>query len=306
MESPEYKKVNSCYQKVLGRMVDDDGFRTYKHFDPCELEAILAESDEYLHNIKKRVPPKKVNNTPPKIPTEGFDIVVARYSEDPSFLDNFAQFQCRVFLYNKGDIITHRFSSNVIIINIPNVSFEEYAYLTHITTNYHNMRPTVFMQCAMDHCPDILNFLSAFETFGEFESMSQGLGIKDFAENSFEKESSRFGIWYKPNTLDFSTIKYIFKGLDDWEYPDDIDPISFIEKRYGVNVGFKYFAPGAQVFIRDVTKYDISTYNKLKSDIETLDTFGRHVSSRFQEFLERYFWSSVWTVQNSDEIIRNA
>ena len=297
MTDADYDRVNACFRKVLGRMVDDEGFRTYKNFDSETLEEILKESDEYLHYKRKQSEEMKITvpeNTKRKTK---FDIVVARYEEDPSFLDIFANLPCRVFLYNKGSTISYRFKSDIIIINVPNVSFEEYAYLTHIITNYHNMQPTVFMQCALDHCPSILNFLENFDSFGPFESMSQGLGYKDFSENSFQKKETDFGSWYTPNTLDFSMVKYVFKGLNDWQYPDDIDPISFIEQRYGVKVSFPYFAPGAQVYVHDscIKKYSIFTYTKLKSDIETLDTFGRHVSSRFQEFLERYFWSSVWS-----------
>lgn len=299
MSDADYDRVNACFRKVLGRMVDDEGFRTYKNIDSETLEAILKLSDEYLHYKRKQSGKKEVTvSMPGNIGRKTqFDIVVARYEEDPSFLDIFAHLPCRVFLYNKGSTISCQFKSDIIIIDVPNVSFEEYAYLTHITTNYHNMRPTVFMQCALDHCPDILNYLENFDSFGPFESMSQGLGYKDFSDNSFQKKETKFGSWYTPNALDFSMVKYVFKGLDDWEYPDDIHPISFIEQRYGVKVSFPHFAPGAQVYLHNscVQTYSITTYTKLKSDIETLDTFGRHVSSRFQEFLERYFWSSVWS-----------
>lgn len=298
MTNTNYDRVNACFRKVLRRMVDDEGFNVYKDFDTDTLEAILKESDEYLHYKEKQSEKIKVTLPDNIGRTAQFDIVVARYEEDPAFLDIFATLPCRVFLYNKGDTITHTFKSDIIIIDLPNVSFEEYAYLTHITTNYHNMRPTVFMQCALDHCPDILSYLENFDSFGDFESMSQGLGYKNFAENSFQKKKTEFGSWYNPNTLDFSMVKCVFRGLSDWEYPEDIDPISFIEQRYGVKVSFPHFAPGAQFYVHNscILKYNISTYTKLKSDIETLDTFGRHVSSRFQEFLERYFWSSVWSV----------
>lgn len=297
MTDANYDRINTCFRKILGRMVDDEGYNVYKNFDTKTLEAILKESDEYLH-YKRKQPEKMKAIVPENIKRKTqFDIVVARYKEDPSFLDIFTDLPCRVFLYNKGDTITHKFKSDIIIIDLPNVSFEEYAYLTHITSNYYNMRPTVFMQCALDHCPDILKFLEYFDSFGPFESMSQGLGYKDFADNSFQKKETAFGSWYTPNSLDFAMVKYVFKGLNDWEYPDDIDPITFIEQRYGVKVSFPYFAPGAQVYVHNscIQKYSIGTYTKLKTDIETLNTFGRHVTSRFQEFLERYFWSSVWS-----------
>lgn len=289
----DFHAINGCYLKVLGRMVDDDGLNAYKDItDPCALEEILRDSEEFLHNQRK----KKISQQPTPIDNScqkrtEFDIVVARYSEDPAFLDSFSQFPCRVFLYNKGGPVTHTFKSDVIIVNIDNVSFEEYAYLTHIIANYHNSRPTIFMQCALDHCPDILEFLTRHKDFGTFESMSQGLGDKDFAENTFDKIQSSFGMWYVPNAVDFKMVKETFDKRDN---QDDADPVSFIEERYGVHVAFPYFAPGAQVYVRDFTKYDLNTFTRLKDDIEYLDSFGRHVSSRFQEILERYFWSSVW------------
>ena len=297
MTDANYDRVNACFRKILGRMVDDEGFGAYKNIDTDTLESILQESDEYLHYKRKQTEKAEVvipENTKRKTQ---FDIVVARYDEDPAFLDIFANLPCRVFIYNKGSTINCQFKSDIIIIDVPNVSFEEYAYLTHIITNYHNMQPTVFMQCALDHCKDILSYLENFDRFGPFESMSHGLGYKDFAENTFQKRESEFGSWYTPNSLDFSMVKYVFKGLDDWVYPDDIDPISFIEQRYGVKVSFPHFAPGAQVYVHNscIQKYSIATYVKLKTDIERLNSFGRHVSSRFQEFLERYFWSSVWS-----------
>lgn len=305
------KVINDCYQKVLGRMVDDDGLRAYTDVDLDVLEKILMDSEEYRYQMEKRASARKVPSVlpsalsvpaglpsdPSALPSGLFDIVVARYDEDPSFLEYFAYYPCRVFLYNKGKTITVRFKAkNIIVVDIPNFSFEEYAYLTHICTNYYNMRPTVFMQCAMDHCPDIFEFLQDMEAFGPFESMSQGLGQKDFADKNFEKIPSAYGMWYLPNSLDFTSVKNVFKSLGDWSYDDDIDPISFIEQRYGVTVSFPFFAPGAQVYVHDsrVTQYDIETYEKLRKDIEILDAAGRQVSSRFQEFLERYFWSSVW------------
>lgn len=58
------------------------------------------------------------------------DIVVAKYKEDISWVNNFNN--CRIFVYDKSDEQNN-------FIKLPNVGREAHTYLTHIINNYDNL-----------------------------------------------------------------------------------------------------------------------------------------------------------------------
>jgi hypothetical protein len=74
-----------------------------------------------------------------------YQIVVARYNEDVSFLNNYKDI---TIIYNKGkDDLNHDFN----IIKLPNIGRESHTYLYHIINNYDNLADkTIFFQGKID------------------------------------------------------------------------------------------------------------------------------------------------------------
>lgn len=86
-------------------------------------------------------------------------VVVCRYSESKlSWIDKVNK---NVLLYNKGnDNISQ--TNNQKVINIPNIGFEEYAYLKYIIDYYDNLADTVYFTQAdpFTHSPDFLRLVN--------------------------------------------------------------------------------------------------------------------------------------------------
>jgi hypothetical protein len=74
-----------------------------------------------------------------------YQIVVARYNEDVSFLNNYKDI---TIIYNKGkNDLKHDFN----IIKLPNIGRESHTYLYHIINNYDNLADkTIFFQGKID------------------------------------------------------------------------------------------------------------------------------------------------------------
>lgn len=293
-----HKILDKIYMKLLNRHVDDCGVKAYLSLvsknNINEVENNIKKSDEFL----KLESTKRQTNHPlqfylPKYPYKPhrvlFNVVVCRYKEDVSFLENFFHYPCHVFLYNKGPIISYKFKTkNISIINIPNIAFEDFAYLSHITYNYHNISiPIIFMQCSIDHSPYLFQYLDNFEKFSKFECLSSKSGT--LPKNKLIK--SNFGTYFETNEIDAKPIKDImsiqFKNI-----------LTYLSSRYNINiVNHKKFAAGAYVYICNscITKYPLDMYIKLLDDIKFIHSKDTNTSKLFAEILERYFWSSIWS-----------
>lgn len=76
---------------------------------------------------------------------ESFEVVVARYNEDLSWIKKEFPNE-KVIVYNKGEDDLN-LPSNCTIIKLPNLGREAHTYLYHIIHNYHNLAErTLFLQ----------------------------------------------------------------------------------------------------------------------------------------------------------------
>jgi hypothetical protein len=83
--------------------------------------------------------------------TSAFEIVVARYTEDISWLGDLAKDCCIV--YNKGgdDTLRHTECDYKKVVTLPNVGRESHTYLHHIIQNYNTLAPvTIFTQARIE------------------------------------------------------------------------------------------------------------------------------------------------------------
>ena len=88
-----------------------------------------------------------------------FEIVIARYNEDLSWLENEFTTE-KIIIYNKGeDDITLPSHLNYKIIKLPNIGRESHTYLYHIISNYANLAArTLFLQ-GDPYDPEVTRFM---------------------------------------------------------------------------------------------------------------------------------------------------
>ena len=103
-----------------------------------------------------------------------FHVVVSRLEDTVEYLEYFDYYPCKVFLYNRGEPIDYTFKTQKVnIIDIASIGHSDYAYITHIVTNYHNIRCPVLFMNDFARCPEIFKILDTFEKFSDFESLTQ-------------------------------------------------------------------------------------------------------------------------------------
>lgn len=90
------------------------------------------------------------------------DLVVARYKEDISWLNEIHQSVDRIFVYDKSSTELKLSIPNAKVIPLPNVGRESDTMLNHIILNYSKLGDsTIFVQGRpFDHCPNIVSLLS--------------------------------------------------------------------------------------------------------------------------------------------------
>ena len=190
--------LNSVYQKILLRPVDMTTFidlkskmhnnvitipqimRTLRESDEYELIASIRnkQNEELKVSIKRKVEAWDLltKNSEDKGPF--FHIVLSRFSEDVNWIKNFRSFNCIVYVYNKGKEIKENFPENVRVINIPNIAYEDYAYLEYIVSNWNNFpEHVVFMQCNMDHNLSIYEDLSHMNSMNGYVNLNSRMGF---------------------------------------------------------------------------------------------------------------------------------
>lgn len=289
-----YNALNDIYKKLLKRSIDDSGLKIYSKLLKTsktieEIESIIKESKEYKL-IQSSFKTDYVKPMFSKIISDiKFDVVVCRFDEDISFLKNFEIYPCHVYLYNKGrEIISDHNINNITITNIKNFGYEDYAYLYHIINNYKSLiRPTLFMQCSLDHSKNIFTYIDNFEKFDNFETLSETSGVMP----TNKKIKSKYGNMFSTNDLDYT----YFQKTIGWNFTSV--PI-FFNRRYGVNMfNVETFSPGAYVYISHIymKQYTVVQYQKVINDIIYIHKKNKRCGKIFAEMLERYFWSSVWT-----------
>jgi len=278
------EEMNDIYIEILGRHIDDSGRAAYSDRDPSELRKILLASPEYAHYSQIKLANTYVKpkyNTKSK---ESFNVVICRYDEDVSFIDDFVYYPCIVYLYNKGPPIQRRFKGAIKVIECENIGFEDYVYLRYITENSMDT-PVLFMQCCMDHSPRLFNFLDSFDKFSGFESMSEGKGLRDPISNNMQ--ITEYGVYFNIDVtpFNFEDILMIFSK--------SINIKVFFDERYNVKIQSNMFVPGAAFFIRP-EHFDKSVrYDVILKDIEYAHSLGKYISKRLASVFERYLWFNI-------------
>lgn len=129
-------------------------------------------------------------------------IVIARYNEDISWIDQIDLTKIKVYLYNKGTKITN-IRNGIYYEEIPNFGRESDTYLYHIIKNYHKLEDKIIFTQAnfKDHIRNLDELLNIFVNCTWYQDDYNLL--KDFrldywcGELEKEKDNLTFGQWMK-------------------------------------------------------------------------------------------------------------
>jgi UDP-galactopyranose mutase len=140
---------------------------------------------------------------------KNYSIVIAKYKEDLSWLNNIDKNEFRIFLYDKSDnsINIH---DGIIFKNLPNYGREAHTYLTHIIDNYNNLSElTIFTQAKWNDHHSIKNIVDLFDKPNHFnEHFFYNLNFRlsyYYTELEREKDDLCLGEWLQ---------KYIEKDIN--------------------------------------------------------------------------------------------
>lgn len=123
-----------------------------------------------------------------------FEIVVARYNEDISWLNRFKNIS---IIYNKGKY--DKCLNNFNIINLPNFGRESHTYLYHIINNYDNLKEyTIFTQGNLIFDNYIKHKKLILEQYFQLNEFNGELKREDF--NKLKYPIEHFGKWKKEIT----------------------------------------------------------------------------------------------------------
>ena len=213
-----------------------------------------------------------------------FDVVICRYDEETDFINSFSYYPCEVHLYNKGERIENNFAGRVNIIECDNIGFEDFTYVKFLSEN-EIKRPIIFMQCNLDHCPRLFEYLDNFEKFSYFESLSDCSGLRDPVID--EMIGTDYGVMIRTDlcTFSYNDILSIFSKSFD------IKDMMF--DRYNVCIKSDSFVPGAQFYISDVFLDKNIRFDIILKDIEYASTLGGYISKKLASVFERYLWKNI-------------
>lgn len=207
-----FSELNKIYMKHLLRPIDLDGYNRYSKavfsgeltigeienlITQCEEISLVSKRMKSMNDIEKYTSECFFAFDSQKIPKhKHFHVVVSRYNENINWITFFENFNCHVFLYNKGEKINLKMS-NLTVIDVDNISYEDYVYLKHIITFYSTYErqkyKIVFMQGGIDHCPNIMKVLCNIDNFKRYESLFESIGISSsWAETSSDSSKMMF------------------------------------------------------------------------------------------------------------------
>jgi hypothetical protein len=110
-----------------------------------------------------------------------FHLVISRYNEDVSWIDEVVNENIEIFVYNKGGDINQIFPDNVNIINLDNTGRESHTYLHHIIEKYEFLPERIIFSQGHPHDHVSDNFKSSFLNF-----LSDNSGFKYFSKSILE------------------------------------------------------------------------------------------------------------------------
>lgn len=304
-----YATIQELYKTHLGRPMDLDGYERYasaietgelsiedvRHILATCDEAMLAEDrkrmqrdvhDDAVRIVQSFVPPV------PDTTAERFHVVIARYNESVEWIHALAKCHCTVFVYNKGKPIVDVFPSNVQIIPIKNIGFEEYAYIVHLICRRKQLR-VVFLQCGIDHCPHILHKIHS-DSEPVFTSYYESIGQSNAW--SIEKDRrTRNIIPVVRNMCDIGGGKaYVDMFKDALDIHTDDLYAYYCEKFHITPMANPMFGPCAVFSVSDATRVSLHTLYAIQLHVYEVHMLGNPFWSKVLASIIERLWLTIF------------
>lgn len=288
----EFQALNSLYLDTLARPIDLDGFKTYakylqkgKTLEQIKSQlAISIEAKEFASRKKRyadidlKVKEKLASFDHKNIPQgELFHVVISRYNENVDWIHKLALFNCKIWLYNKGPSILEKFNDNVVVRQLENIAYEDYVYVNHIIDNY-TILPNriIFMQCGLDHCPNILEKLCNIYTWSCMIPLANNMGKTGIVSQSSIKEiETEYGIICMIEDKNLNDIgggkPYLDYIRKSFNIPNTITLYDYFVSYFDLcAIKPAYFIPGAIFYVpgRNIKQVSLTSYVQMKKLIE--------------------------------------
>ena len=204
------------------------------------------------------------------IPDSDIELVVSRYDEDLSWLNDPLFSSYRATVYNKGPKMDNSYAGNIArVLDLENVGRESHSYLFHILNNYDNLAEyTVFLPG------------STFSKHYKYE----------MAEETINKMHREQATAFAFDNADGKTMHYDFVYEGGGRLPAPIQPLGkWCEQRLGSRTsGNKSWYGVFSVKKEDILVNPKSFYETLIADLST------HPDPEVGHYFER-LWGPIFT-----------
>jgi ankyrin repeat protein/mannosyltransferase OCH1-like enzyme len=223
--------------------------------------------------------------------TKTFEVVIVRYKEDLSWINNEFKTE-KIIIYNKGEDDLYNLPVNCEVRNIPNLGFLGGTYLYHIVNNYHNLADrTLFLQ-GFPYDQEV--FLPMVRHKQYLKSNCKNI-IAKCEDTSIEEQASELSNyseedWQNSKYSAFKPIKYDIKYFAH----------NFVNPSLNIKAPLK-MALGAQMAVdkEKIYCHDLDYYSAMLKEFN--DSFPR------QDFFLEKLWDEVFACyQNNIDIITNS
>lgn len=214
--------------------------------------------------------------------SKNIEIVVARYNEDLSWMNEQPFCKFKYTVYNKGINDDFEKKHVINIINLPNVGRCDHTYLYHIVHNFHNLAPiTVFFPGSLNNpikkrnAIKILNGILHYRRaiFFGYRTYNLRAHFNNFRLNEWKCTDPKNAVLNPERKL----------------LPAVIRPYGLWYKFHFGNSIVKYWCIHGifSMHRRDITKHNIERYKRLLAGVE------RHSNPEVGHYIERS-WAAIF------------
>lgn len=316
-----FPELQAIYLQELGRPIDLDGYTRYSNalatneLTFADIQKIIHESDEATlcmerketqlklkteHNVKIAESIRSLHIRESDIPLH---LVVTRYNESIRWIKALAKLDiCIIYLYNKGESIEWTDKPhNVYIKNIPNIGFEEYGYIYHLTRmhQYYTDHKTkiIFLQCGLDHCPRFLSVLCHNHLWNTYTSLYEGIGMSNTWSDELNM-NTRSIIPVKRDMLDIGGGKeYIdhFKKVLNIKNDDLYEHLC--HTFHMTPMEYPIFSPCAVFCVTYTGEISLRTLHCIRNTVEDVYAKGDYFVSKVLASVIERLWYTIF-IQN--------
>lgn len=176
-------------------------------------------------------------------------LVISRYNEDISWVDDLISHNFNVFIYNKGSKLNTPNNDKLNVIEIENIGRESHTYLYHIKNNYDSLPEKIIFTQAHpdDHVSE--NFKSEFLHFSNseesFRYFSKNILEMSILEDGVEESGILNGsFWRNRHSLSSCCVtvpKNLISNIEDKEWKFGTGAIFGVDRKSILSRGIEFY-----------------------------------------------------------------